>query len=151
MKLRFAAKVLYVLAVVAVSAVLGTMEVRAQTSPASKQNRASGTQKQAKIALTTDPSPAQKGSNTVRVKLTDQAGKPIVGAQVTVTFSMPAMPEMGMAAMKTVIKATDKGGGMYEGKGDLGSGGTWQVRITAQQDGQTIATKRLAVKATGGM
>ena len=106
---------------------------------------------QATVELTTDPSPAQKGSNTVRVKLTDPAGKPIVGAQVTVTFSMPAMPEMGMAAMKTVIKVKDNGDGTYEGKGELGSGGMWQVRITAQKDGQTIATKRLTVKATGGM
>lgn len=151
MRSRLAAKVLSALSVMAVSAALGVIETRAQTSSVTKQNQSSGTQKQVRVELTTDPSPAQKGSNTVQIKLTDQAGKPIVGAQVTVTFSMPAMPEMGMAAMKTVIKATDKGGGVYEGKGDLGSGGTWQVSITARQDGQTIATKRLTVKATGGM
>ncbi len=108
-------------------------------------------QAQANADLTTDPSPPQKGNNTVRVKLTDQAGKPIAGAQVTVTFFMAAMPAMGMAAMKTVVQASDKGGGMYEGKGQLGSGGTWQVTITAQQNGQTIANKRLTVDATGGM
>jgi RND family efflux transporter MFP subunit len=108
-------------------------------------------QAQASVELTTDPSPPQKGSNTVRVKLTDKAGKPIAGAEVTVTFFMPAMPSMGMAAMKTAIKLTDKGGGMYEGKGDLGSGGTWQVTITARQNGQTIANKQLSVNTTGGM
>ena len=53
--------------------------------------------------------------------------------------------------MKTVIKASDKGAGMYEGKGQLGSGGTWQVTITAQQNGQTIVNRRLTVDATGGM
>jgi nitrogen fixation protein FixH len=151
MKSRLAAKILSALSVMAVSATLGAIQIHAQSSATSKQNQSSGTQKQAKVELTTDPSPAQKGSNTVRVKLTDPAGKPITGAQVTVTFSMPAMPEMGMAAMKTVIKATDKGAGMYEGKGDLGSGGTWKVSITARQNGQTVATKRLTVKATGGM
>jgi RND family efflux transporter MFP subunit len=108
-------------------------------------------QAQANLELTTEPSPPQKGNNTVRVKLTDQAGKPIAGAEVTVTFFMPAMSAMGMAAMKTVIKASDKGAGMYEGKGQLGSGGTWQVTITAQQNGQTIANRRLTVDATGGM
>lgn len=108
-------------------------------------------QAQANVELTTDPSPPRKGSNTVRVKLTDQAGKPIAGAEVTVTFFMPAMPAMGMAAMKTPIKLADKGNGMYEGKGDLGSGGTWQVTITASQNGQAIATKHLTVNATGGM
>src|ERR1700681_2040734 len=89
--------------------------------------------------LTSDPSPPQKGNNTFRVKLTDQAGKPIAGAQVNVTFFMAAMPAMGMAAMKTVVQASDKGGGMYEGSGALGSGGTWQVTITAQQHGQIVA------------
>ena len=66
-------------------------------------------------------------------------------------FAMPAMPAMGMSATKTVIHATDKGGGMYEGKGDLGSGGTWQVTIRAQQNGQTIASKQFTLNATGGM
>jgi RND family efflux transporter MFP subunit len=108
-------------------------------------------QTQATVELTTVPSPPQKGANTVRVKLTDTAGKPIAGAQVNVTFFMAAMPAMGMAAMKTVVQASDKGGGMFEGNGALGSGGTWQVTITAQQNGQTIANKQLSLNATGGM
>lgn len=108
-------------------------------------------QQQANVELTTDPQPPHKGSNIVRVKLTSQGGQPIAGANVTVTFYMAAMPAMGMAAMKTVINASDKGAGMYEGKGDLGSGGTWQVTVRAQQNGQTFANKQLAVNATGGM
>jgi RND family efflux transporter MFP subunit len=108
-------------------------------------------QQQASVELTTDPNPPHKGSNTVRVKLTGQDGKPIAGANVTVTFFMAAMPAMGMASMKTAINASDRGDGMYEGKGDLGSGGTWQVTIRAQQNGQTIANKQLNVNATGGM
>ena len=113
------------------------------------QDKPARTQAKAKIELTTDPSPAQKGSNTIRVKLTDLAGKPIAGAQVTVTFFMAAMPSMNMPEMKSVIKGEDKGGGMYEGKGDLGSGGMWDVTVTAQQDGKTIVTKKLTVKAMG--
>jgi nitrogen fixation protein FixH len=104
------------------------------------------------VTLTTEPSAAQKGSNTVRVKLTDSAGQPITGAEVTVTFLMPAMPAMNMAAMKTVIKGANKGGGMYEGKSDLASGGLWHVTITTRQNGRVIATKKLTVKAAiGGM
>lgn len=108
-------------------------------------------QQQANVDLTTDPTPPHKGSNIVRVRLTGQNGQPVAGANVAVTFYMAAMPAMGMAAMKTVINATDKGGGIYEGKGDLGSGGTWQIGIRAQQNGQTIANKQLTVNATGGM
>ena len=151
MSSRFAAKVLSVLSALALLALPGTFEVHAQNSPASEQGQSSGTQKQAKVVLTTDPSPAQKGSNTVRVKLTDSAGTPIAGAQVTTTFFMAAMPAMNMPEMKTVIKGADKGDGIYEGKGDLGSAGMWEVTVTAQQNGKTIVTKKLTVKAAGGM
>ncbi len=109
------------------------------------------TQARASVELTTAPSPPQKGTNTVRVKLTDQSGKPLTGAQVTVTFFMAAMPAMGMAAMKTVVQTSDKGGGTYEGSASLGSGGTWQVTITAVQNGQAIANRQFTVDATGGM
>ena len=109
------------------------------------------TQTEDTAELTTQPSPPQKGSNIFQVKLTDASGKPVTGAQVTVTFFMPAMPAMGMAAMKTVVRASDKGGGMYEGTGSLGSGGTWQVTIAAVQNGQTVVNKQFTVDATGGM
>ena len=36
-------------------------------------------------------------------------------------------------------------------EGDLSSGGTWQVTITARQNGTVIASKQLTVNATGGM
>jgi Cu(I)/Ag(I) efflux system membrane fusion protein/cobalt-zinc-cadmium efflux system membrane fusion protein len=106
---------------------------------------------QANIDLTTEPSPPHKGSNIFRVKLTSTDGKPLAGAQVNVTFFMPAMPAMGMAAMRTSVDLTDKGGGVYEGKGTLDSGGTWQVTLTARQNGQTIASKQFTVNAEGGM
>ncbi len=106
---------------------------------------------QAIIELTTEPSPPQKGSNTVRVKLTSNNGEPIEGAKVTVTFFMAAMPDMGMAAMKKVITANDKSGGSYEGKGDIGSGGDWQVTVKALKSGHIVATKKLTLNVAGGM
>jgi RND family efflux transporter MFP subunit len=106
---------------------------------------------QAKVELTTDPEPPHKGTNTFRVKLTDAGGGPISGAEVSVTFSMPAMPAMGMAAMRTQVSLTEKGNGLYEGAGQLGSGGTWQVTIVAKKNGQIVASKQLSVNAMGGM
>jgi len=108
-------------------------------------------QQNANLDFSTDPSPLHKGNNIFRVKLTDSSGKPVSGAQVSVTFYMPAMPAMGMAAMRTNTELADKGNGLYEGSGTLGSGGTWQVTITAQQNGQTLASKQMNVSATGGM
>lgn len=103
------------------------------------------------IEFTTSPSPPHKGSNLFRVKLTGSDGKPLAGAKVTMTFFMPAMPAMGMSAMRTVATLSDRGGGMYEGAGSLGSGGTWQVSITAQKNGQIVGAKQLTVSAGGGM
>jgi hypothetical protein len=106
---------------------------------------------QAKAELTTEPDPPRKGGNTFRVKLTDASGAPISGADVSVTFSMPAMPAMGMAAMRTQVSLTEKGKGLYEGPGKLDSGGTWQVTILAKKNGQVVAGKQLSVNTTGGM
>jgi membrane fusion protein, copper/silver efflux system len=101
--------------------------------------------------LSSDPSPPRKGSNIFRVKLTDAKRNAISGANVAVTFFMPAMPAMGMAAARVVVSLSDKGNGVYEGSGQLGSGGTWQVTIVAGKNGQTIVTKQLNVNAAGGM
>jgi RND family efflux transporter MFP subunit len=103
------------------------------------------------LDFTTDPNPARKGPNTFHVKLTSANGAPVAGADVTVTFFMPSMPAMGMAAMNVTTRLTQKSAGLYEGQGNLGSGGTWQVTITVRQNGQTIATKQLRVNAEGGM
>jgi Cu(I)/Ag(I) efflux system membrane fusion protein/cobalt-zinc-cadmium efflux system membrane fusion protein len=106
---------------------------------------------QGNVELSSEPHPPKKGSNVFRVKLTDANGAAIPGAEVSVTFLMPAMPAMGMAAMRTPVTLSDKGNGLYEGSGQLESGGTWQVTILAKKNGQLIATKQLSVNTTGGM
>jgi Cu(I)/Ag(I) efflux system membrane fusion protein/cobalt-zinc-cadmium efflux system membrane fusion protein len=106
---------------------------------------------QATVELSSDPTPPRRGGNIFRVKLADASGSPLSGAEVSVTFFMPAMPAMGMAAMRTSVTLNDKGNGLYEGAGNLESGGTWQVTVIAKNNGQTIATKQLSVNATGGM
>jgi len=103
------------------------------------------------IDFSTDPNPAHKGSNVFHVKLTGANGQPVVGAQVSVTFFMAAMPAMGMGAMNTTTQLTQKSPGVYDGTGVLESGGTWQVTVTVKQNGQTIGTKQLRVNAEGGM
>jgi Cu(I)/Ag(I) efflux system membrane fusion protein/cobalt-zinc-cadmium efflux system membrane fusion protein len=106
---------------------------------------------QANVELITEPTPPRRGSNIIRVKLSDSSGAPISGAEVSVTFYMPAMPAMGMAAMRTTVSLNAKGNGLYEGSTQLESGGTWQVTIVAKKNGQTVASKQLSMNATGGM
>lgn len=148
---NLAGRVLSVFSGLAISLLFLTAGVGIRATSAFPQENPSAIKEKVNVQLTTGPSPAQKGTNTVRVKLTDPTGRPITGATVTVTFFMPAIPSMNMAAMNTFTKTTDKGDGLFEGKTDLGSGGIWQVTITVHQNGQTIATKKLTVKATGGM
>jgi len=104
---------------------------------------------QISLEYSSTPSPPRPGSNVFRVKLTAAGGTPVTGAQVTVTYFMAAMPAMGMAAMRTVATLSDKGGGMYEGPGQVQIGGTWQVTVLATKDGQTLAQKQLDVSAEG--
>jgi Cu(I)/Ag(I) efflux system membrane fusion protein/cobalt-zinc-cadmium efflux system membrane fusion protein len=105
---------------------------------------------QVSIDYSSNPSPPHLGSNTLRVKLTGPGGVPVTGAQVTVTFFMPAMPAMGMAAMRNVATLSDKGAGVYEGASEIQMGGTWQVTVLATKDGQTLAQKQVSITATGG-
>ena len=105
----------------------------------------------ATLEYSSTPSPPRAGSNDFRVKVTGADGAAITGAQVTVTFFMPAMPAMGMAAMRSVATLNEKAGGNYEGPGEVQMGGTWQVTVLATKAGQTIAQKQFSVAAEGGM
>ncbi len=105
---------------------------------------------QGHLSFTSIPSPPHKGENAFEVKLTDAQGNGIAGAEVTLTFVLPPMPAMGMAGQRAQFTLADKGGGNYEGQGNLPSGGTWQVSIVARRGGRTIATSRQSVDADGG-
>jgi RND family efflux transporter MFP subunit len=105
----------------------------------------------ATLEYSSNPSTPRRGSNNFRVKLAGADGAAIMGAQVTVTFFMAAMPAMGMAAMRNVTTLSEKGGGVYEGPGELPTGGTWQVAVLATKAGQTVAQKQFSVTAEGGM
>ncbi|MHB1839787.1 MAG: FixH family protein [Acidobacteriaceae bacterium] len=105
---------------------------------------------QMQIDFSTQPNPPHQGANTARVKLTGPDGKPVMGAQVTATFVVPAMPAMGMAAKRAAATLTDKGNGFYEGPLQLDSGGIWQVNVTVQRGGKVVATRQLSLSATGG-
>ncbi len=108
------------------------------------------TQTTARIEFSTDPATPRKGTNLYRVKLTAADGSPVTGAQVSARSFMPAMSQMGMAALIVVTTLIEKGGGVYEGQTNLESGGTWQITITATKNGTVVATKQLSINSEGG-
>jgi nitrogen fixation protein FixH len=128
-----------------IQSALGSFSAPPQTAPAASA------QESIAIDLATDPSPLRKGNNTVRVRLTGPDGKPVTGAQVTAACFMPAMPAMGMGAMRADATLAEQSPGAYSGPLQLGAGGTWQVTIAVLRAGQTLATKQFSVSATGGM
>ena len=101
----------------------------------------------ARLTLKTSPLSLRRGSNQVQVHLSTAAGKPLAGARVTVSFFMPAMPAMGMSAMRTKAVLSDLGGGDYAGKVRLKSAGTWQVSIVATRHGKTVAQQQMQLNA----
>lgn len=94
-----------------------------------------------------DPSEPKGGQPvSVMAHLTDPSGKNVEGAQVAVTFFMPAMPSMGMGEMKAeAVLAWD--GSAYSGKLDVPTPGTWTVTTVARKDGKVIAQERTRVTA----
>ena len=106
---------------------------------------------QATVEFSSTPAPPRKGANQFQIKLTDAQRNIITNADVTATFFMNGMPEMGMPAMRKEFHLSDQGAGVYAGSGNLPSGGNWNVTLIARKNGQVVASKQMTVNATGGM
>jgi Cu(I)/Ag(I) efflux system membrane fusion protein/cobalt-zinc-cadmium efflux system membrane fusion protein len=120
-------------------------------SPLQVESAARTEAEQVQIDFSTNPAPPRRGSNALHVRLTGADGKPVTGVQTAVSFSMAAMPAMGMAAEHASATLLEKTAGSYEGSVLLDSGGTWQVTVVVQRNGKTVGTRQQSVSATGGM
>jgi Cu(I)/Ag(I) efflux system membrane fusion protein/cobalt-zinc-cadmium efflux system membrane fusion protein len=99
------------------------------------------------IAFDSDPNPLRFGDNTVEVTVTNPDGSPMIGATVTATFYMAAMPSMNMPEMRSVFALEDKGAGRYRGAGNLVMNGTWDVTVNVARGAEKLGSKRLTVIA----
>jgi Cu(I)/Ag(I) efflux system membrane fusion protein len=99
------------------------------------------------LALTTAPEHPKSGDVLLKVKLTDQSGKPVTNAQVGFVYTMP-MP--GMTDSKAVARHTADG--LYEGKVMFGMGGTWVVTVNVTAPGRPpVAEQYQFSVGAGGM
>lgn len=79
-----------------------------------------------------NPSPPQKGTNTMTLEISDASGKPLDGATVAVT---PWMPDHAHGSALTPV-ATGMGGGRYAvTKIYYPMPGLWQVTVSVQMPG----------------
>jgi RND family efflux transporter MFP subunit len=99
------------------------------------------------IVFRTAPSPPRTGQNELEVIVTDASGPPVADAEVTVTFFMPAMPSMGMPAVRNAVTLASMGGGVYRGAGQVLMAGRWDVTVTVSRGGQRLGRRQLAVIA----
>lgn len=97
------------------------------------------------LALTTVPEKPKAGDVLLKVKLTDQAGKPVISAQVFFVYTMP-MP--GMADSK--VTARHAKDGLYEGTVTFGMGGTWVVIVNVTVPGRPPIIEKFQFSVAGG-
>jgi membrane fusion protein, copper/silver efflux system len=93
----------------------------------------------------TDPSPAKVGENTVRVRVSDAAGAPVVGAEVEVRLFMPQMGSM--APMEATAQLREEETGVYEGRIDVPMAWTWETTIRVRRNAQELGTIATTITA----
>lgn len=99
------------------------------------------------IAFKTTPQQPRMGDNAIEITLKTDKGQPVTDATVTVTFYMPAMPQMNMPEMKSTATLKHDTAGVYRGTGQIVMAGRWDVTITAVRAGKEIASKKLVTAA----
>src|SRR6058998_2271957 len=97
------------------------------------------------LTLSTVPDNPKAGENMLRLKLADQAGKPVTNAQVVFAYTM-AMPGM----MESKAKATHTKDGVYEAKALLGMGGTWVVTANVTLPNLLPISEKFQLAVAGG-
>jgi Cu(I)/Ag(I) efflux system membrane fusion protein len=97
------------------------------------------------LSLTTAPENPKAGNVLLKLKLNDQAGKPVTNAQVVFVYTMP-MP--GMTDPKVTARHTKDG--LYEGTVLFGMGGTWLVTVNVTVPGQPPIAEKFQFSVAGG-
>jgi Cu(I)/Ag(I) efflux system membrane fusion protein len=95
------------------------------------------------LSLKTVPEKPKAGDVLLRLKVTDQAGKPLTDAQVAFLYTMP-----GMTDSKATARHTKDG--FYEGKVMFGMGGTWVVTVNVTRPGRPPIAETFQLTVIGG-
>lgn len=112
----------------------------AQSPGQSKTQTKPPSRKPASIVFATEPSPPKAGDAEFRVTVKDSEGGPITQATVSILLVMPSMPEM-----RTEVRLSSIGSGVFRGAGQFEMSGRWDVTITVTPNGERSQAKRLLV------
>jgi hypothetical protein len=89
-----------------------------------------------RISLTTDPNPPKAGPVTVVVEVKDAQGKPVDGAQVSVSINHTGMSHGGIKG-----DLTSQGSGRYQADGSFSMSGTWHADVEVTSQGGSATTQ----------
>jgi Cu(I)/Ag(I) efflux system membrane fusion protein len=117
------------------------MSPSAPAKPVSETRKVSGYV----LTLSTTPDIPKAGENVLRLKVTDQAGKPVTNANVVFVYTMP-MPGMTDTKAPAIYKD-----GVYKGKAMLGMGGTWDVTVHITIPEKPPINEKFSLQVSGGM
>lgn len=92
-----------------------------------------------------EPKTAKTGDNHFRVSIHDASGKPITGAEVEITLTMPQMGTM--PPMKTNATLLDQGNGIYGGTVNVPMAWTWETTIVVKKNGAVLGSSKTTVTA----
>ena len=109
-------------------------------SPAIAQSKAKGLD-----IMLMQPKDVKTGANQFEVMVKGEDGKPLVDADVSVVFVMPATPQM--AEMKNEVKLKATRPGTYTGSGNVMMAGKWNVTLSVKKNGKEVGQKTLALTA----
>lgn len=93
-----------------------------------------------------NPAQAPLGQTPLRFLVTDVAGAPVSGAQVSLELTLPAVPHV--LPRNSVAMPTSEPG-VYAAYVNLEQNGQWQVAVSAKAGGETVAEKLMVVAGTG--
>lgn len=113
--------------------------------PSASQMAESSAMKKAVSVEILEPKGAKVGKNQVRLLVKDAEGKPIEGAEVNLTVSMPQMGAMPPMSSQGTLRHI--GNGVYEGQIEIVMAWTWQTRVTVSKNGNLIGSAELTITA----
>ncbi|HEY5935419.1 MAG TPA: efflux RND transporter periplasmic adaptor subunit [Kofleriaceae bacterium] len=101
------------------------------------------------IEATLRPDPPKVTGNTLLLRVLDASGKPVDGADVTVTSVMPPMGSM--REMRGTARVSGKGDGRYEARFDLDMGGSWTLEVRVAAAGASGSARFQMTVDTSGL
>lgn len=110
---------------------------------------------EATVTATLNPDPPRQTGNRLDLLVLDEDEQPVSGAEIEVTYFMPAMG--AMPEMRGSADVEETGDGRYEASFDLPMAGTWELIISADlgdgpaeaRFGLTVGSQGLTAEADG--